>query len=361
MKNESIMIITSYDGPYGGNFIASLRSLSNRINDASYKTVFVFQEKVKDFSWMEEVRGLSDYIYFLPYKPNAFSNIKTIRRIIKDENVKLIYSRMSGWDIDAHLASRKTPIIWHMEMNPNLSNGVKRLKYFYKYRIIGNKNVYPVAVSKPVADRLNTLNLRNNCVAIKNATDFSRLSSELKSTIPQTPFRILVFGYDPYVKGLDIAIMACEEINKDTKKCELLVSAQKATYDYIAEIYGGNKPFWIQLLEPTENVSSLYDRADALLSSSRFEGFSFCLLEALYSGLPAIYSDIAGTNWADEMKSVYKFKSENTHELVKAIKECMTKYITEKDQKFNRAIIEKEYSLEVWSSEFFKYINSILG
>lgn len=361
MKNESIMIITSYDGPYGGNFIASLRCLSNKINDASYKTVFVFQEKVKDFSWIKEIRSLSKSIYFLPYKPDTISNIKAIRKIIKNENVKLIYSRMSGWDIDAHLASRKTPVIWHMEMNPNLSSGVKRLKYFFKYRIIGNKNVYPVAVSKPVADKLNTLKLRNNCVAIKNATDFSRLSPELKSTIPQNPFKILVFGYDPYVKGLDIAIMACTEINKDTRRCELLVSAQKATYDYIAENFGENKPLWLYLIEPTEDVSSLYDRADAILSSSRFEGFSFCLLEAIYSGLPAVYSDIDGTNWADEMKSVYKFKSENIHELVKAINECMAKYITLPDQEFNRAIIEKEYSIEVWSSEFIKYIISILS
>ena len=361
MNNESIMIITSYDGPYGGNFIASLRSLSNRIKDASYRTVFVLQEKVKNFSWIDDVRSLSDSIYFLPYKPNAFSNIYAIRRIIKDENVKLTYSRMSGWDIDAHLASIKTPIIWHMEMNPNLSNKVKKLKYFYKYRVIGGKNVYPVAVSKPVADKLNTLKLRNSCIPIKNATDFTRLSTKLKDANCNTPFNLLIFAYDPYVKGLDIAITACEEINKDTIRCNLLVSSQKATYDYIAEKFGDDRPFWLYLLEPTENVSALYDKADALLSSSRFEGFSFCLLEALYSGLPAVYSDIDGTNWADEMKSVYRFKSESIHELIKAISECMNKYITVSDQKFNRATIEKEYSLEVWSSEFIKYINSILG
>ncbi len=361
MKNKSIMIITSYNGPYGGNFIASLRSLDNKIKDSGYRTVFVLQKKVQIFSWIGSVRQLSDSIYFLDYKPNFFSNIFMIRKIIKDENVKLIYSRMSGWDIDAHLASRKTPIIWHMEMNPNLSNIIKRLKYFYKYRIIGDKNVYPVAVSEPVAEKLNSLNLKNNCVAIKNAADFSRLSKDLKNISLEKPFKLIIFGYDPYVKGLDIALEACAKLNKSSTNCILMVSSQKNTYNYIREMYGDNKPSWLELLRPTENISALYDKADAILSSSRFEGFSFCLLEALYSGLPAIYSDIDGTNWVDEMKSVYKFKSENADELVKSIKECMLNYISRSDQEFNRSIIEKNYSLDVWSNSFIEYINSILG
>ena len=68
---KSVVIITSYDGPYGGNFIASLKSLNERLKDKGLKTVCIFQDKVKNFSWMNTVNDFADKVYYLPYKPNS--------------------------------------------------------------------------------------------------------------------------------------------------------------------------------------------------------------------------------------------------------------------------------------------------
>ncbi|MCQ2455373.1 MAG: glycosyltransferase family 4 protein [Clostridia bacterium] len=359
--NNAIAIITSYDGPYGGNFIASIKALDKKIKDNGYKTVYIFQRKVKDFSWIQQVIGFADKVYFLEYKPNSLSNVKEIRKILLSENVKLIYSRMGGWDLAAHFAALKLPIVWHMEMEPNLSVKSKRIKYFGKYRILSNKNVYSVAVSNPGADTLNTLNLKNKCISIPNAAAIDKLIKKDEPNFNKTPIKnLIVFGYNPYVKGLDLVFDALEVINKDETKCKLLISAQELTYKYTESRYGNNIPSWAELLEPTENVSEIYNRADIMISSSRREGFSFCLLEALYSGLPSVYSDIPGTNWADEMKGVYRFESGNANDLIRAINECMEHSVTKNEQEHNRKLITEKYSLDVWTEKFIKLFNSIL-
>ncbi|MBR3144426.1 MAG: glycosyltransferase family 4 protein [Clostridia bacterium] len=359
---KSVVIITSYDGPYGGNFIASLCALDKKLKEKGLKTVYIFQEKVKDFSWIPTVETFADTIYFLPYRPNSFDNIKRIRRILNDENAVLIYSRMSGWDIAAHLAKPSLPIIWHMEMNPNIADSpIKKLKYIGKYRIIGRKNVYSVAASYPAAKTLNTLNLKNKCVAIQNATDFNRLVIKNKETLSfKKPVNLLTFGYNPYVKGLDIALDAVEELNKKETVCNLLVSAQKLTYDYIEKRYGNNLPSYVELLEPVENIVEVYNKADIILSPSRSEGFSFALLEGIYCGLPAVYSDIPGTSWADEMKGVYKFSSENASDMAKSIEKCVADGVIKENIEYNRKIIKEKYSLSVWSDKMLKFINDII-
>lgn len=360
-NNQSIIIITSYDGPYGGNFIASLKSLDKKIKSEGFKTVYIFQQKVKKFSWISNVEEFADKVHFLPYKPNSIDNVRKIRKIVLAEKAVLVYSRMCGWDIAAHLAAPKIPIIWHMEMNPNLSIPIKRLKYFGKYRIIGRKNVYSVSVSEPGCESLNSLKLNNPCVSIPNAADFTRLRLQSKFlNQPNKPIKLLVFGYNPIVKGLDLALDACEKINQNETCCTLMVSAQEPTYRYLAERYNGQKPSWLELIEPMEDVSVLYNKADVILSPSRFEGFSYCLLEALYCGLPAVYSDITGTNWADEMQGVYKFRSGDSDDLVRAINECESSFITGENYSHNRTIIESKYSMEAWSLKMIDFIRTVL-
>ncbi|MCL2069146.1 MAG: glycosyltransferase, partial [Oscillospiraceae bacterium] len=50
----------------------------------------------------------------------------------------------------------------------------------------------------------------------------------------------------------------------------------------------------VRFLGHEEDISKLYAQADVLVSSSRCEGLPFCVMEALYFGLPVIASDIKG-------------------------------------------------------------------
>ena len=359
-KTKSIVTVASYGGPYSGNFIPSLIACSDAIHELGYRSVFIFPGFTEDYGWVPQMRAAADEVYFVPYHPYSLDNVLRIRRICKEENGALIYSRMSGWDITARLAMPRLPQIWHMEMGLSLDTKKKWAKYWVKYRVLGFGRTYHVAVSEKVADVIDSLHTKHSCEWIPNAILFSRLHEKPPYAF-SSPVKLLVFAYDPFVKGLDLALDACEKLNATEQRFVLLASAQKDTYRYVEDRYAGGKPEWLELLPPTNVISDIYDRADIILSPSRSEGFPYGLTEALYSGLPAVMSDIPGTSWAKEMKMVRVFLSGDADALAAMIANCAEEQVTEEAQSFNRSIIAQKYSLQAWTRRVRAVIEQALA
>lgn len=355
---QSIVMVASYGGPYGGNFIPSLIAYDKVAKELGYRTVYIFPGFVSEYPWVSEMQTVADKVYFVPYHQYTLDNVKRIRRICKEENAAIVYSRMSGWDITARLAMPRLPMIWHMEMELHLDSIKQKIKYWVKYRMIGGGKTYHISVSKNTANIIDSLGVRNKCCWIPNAISTERLNCKNREQL-KVPVRLLTFAYRPIVKGFDLALDACEELNKNSVGFILKTSAQPDTFEYIKNRYGENVPEWIELIKPLENISDLYDNADIMLSPSRSEGFSYCLAEALYSGLPAVYSDVPGTSWADEMKMTYKFETGNGNELADAILKCANTPVTEKEQQYNRRLISEKYTIQAWMDKIRDYLESV--
>ena len=356
---RSIVMVASYGGPYAGNFIPSLIAYDSVVKELGYRSVYIFPGFVDGYDWVAQMRSVADGLYFIPYNQYSLDNVKRIRKICKEENAKLIYSRMSGWDITARLAMPGLPMIWHMEMNLSLPNWKKKLKYYLKYRILGGANVYHVSVSESTAEAINSLGVRHKCVWIPNAIDLERL--EKKSIVSfNDPIRLLCFAYQPIIKGFDIALDACEILNKNSEKYILMASAQKNTYEYVTRRYGDAPPAWLELLEPTDQISEVFNRADILLSTSRSEGLSFANLEGLYSGLPVVYSDIPGNRLLGDFAATSSFESCNAEDLAAKIDQRAAEEIDINAIKTNRRLIEENYTLPAWTGKILDFIQAII-
>lgn len=350
--------ISSFDGPYYSNFVASIISLEKNMQQQGIETVYIFPLKDKDFEWMDSLRELTEKIYFLDYKPKSLDNFIQVRKIFKKEKVNLIYSRMSGWDFTARFAFPFLPVIWHMDYRVNVIDKKRRLLNFIKFRLLGFGKTYHIAASLPVADAINSLKPKNRAVGIVNSVDFSRLNKKEAHCISKS-YKLLIFGWAPIVKGLDTVLDALEKINKDEMVYELLISSQEKTEEYMNERYGGNYPLFVKMLEPTDNVSELYDEADIMISASRSESFSFCLAEAIYSGLPVVFSDIPGTSWAREFKNAYIFKTSDVDDLIRTLNEIKNE-VSDDELMFNRKLMQEKYSMDAWSERIINYINNII-
>lgn len=358
VKEKTILLLASYYGPYGGNFVASLLAFNNSIKEQGGKIIYIFPKDVEGYSWVPQVRSVADKVYFIPYKPYSRDNIERIKKIVQDEKTDIVFSRMGGWDITACLAAGKIPVIWLLEY-ALVVNGIKKhLKYLVKYRIIG-RNVINLAVSDASAKQVNLYNPKHECQSIPNALDLSRLCTKSEMRNTDGICNILIFAYDPWIKGLDIALDAVEKLNTEKLKYRLLISAQERTHYYLKERYS-EIPEWIQVLQPTNDISSVYAQADIMLSASRHEGFSYCLAEAIYTGLPVIYSDIPGTSWADAFKACYQFKSGDADSLVDAIECCSSLRITKIDFEENRKLMTQKYSMDTWCEHVLEAVNVAL-
>lgn len=350
--------IASFYGPYYSNFVAAMIAFDKKMKQEGHSVFYILPEETENFEWMPILKEQNDNIYFLEYKPYSFNNFFALKKIFRKEKVDLIYSHMCGWDLTARFAAPVTPIVWHMHMNVNITNKIKFIKNWIKFRIFGFGKTYHIAVSNPVAKAINSLNPKNKCTTIQNGIDFSRLQVKTQNTTKSKEKNILIFGWAPYVKGLDIALDACEKLSASGLSFKLLVSAQEKTYGYVASRYN-ELPEWLQMIEPTSDVASLYNKADIMLSASRSEGFSFALAEAIYNGCVTVVSDIEGTSWSNGFKARFEFHSEIAESLTTALTKAIHYTITQEESEFNKNILQTQYSIEVWADAVYNQIKTL--
>lgn len=363
MEKIRCAFVSTFMGPYYSNYVASVIACEKAMQEKGCYSVYVYPREVESFDWVKSLREVNDRIYFLDYKPRSVSNFRALKKIFKDEKINLIYSRMCGWDFPSHFAAPRLPIIWHMEMRVIVDQKIKRLKNLFKFKCLAFGKTYHIAVSQPGCDAINSLKPKNPCVWIPNALDFSRLEPiDFGAPVGRDgkPLNLLLFGWDPAVKGLDLALDACEKINTEDVKVRLLVSAQEKTYEYMKNRYGEKNPEWVELLPPTDHIAEVYGMTDIMLSASRSEGFPYAIGESLYTGLSVVYSDIPGAYWTGEFKAVHKFASGDAADLERAIREAMAHPVTAEERKFNRDLMTEKYSMETWSGKILDIIEEIM-
>ena len=349
--------IASYYGPYYSNFVASMIALEKKMQENGDSVFYIFPEETRNFGWINMLKEYNSNIYFLNYNPHSLQNVMALKYIFKKENVDIIYSHMCGWDFTARFAAPFKPVVWHMHMNVNVNDRIKRIKNWIKFNILGFGRTYHIAAAGLVAKAINSLKPRNRCVTIYNALDFSRLKISNKKEESECK-KILIFGWEPIVKGLDIALDACEKLIEEGKKIKLQVSSQEKTYKYIDQRYE-TLPEWLELIGPTNDVSVLYNNADIMLSASRSEGFSYALAEAIYSGLVTVTSDIAGTAWSKEFDGRFEFISGDCDSLKFTLLNALGYTISADEQNKNREKFKQKYSMDIWADSVYNELKLI--
>lgn len=354
--------VASFFGPYYSNFVASLLAFHGEMISRGHQVFYVFPDACKNFQWIHKLQNTQAKIYFLPFSQFSLSIILKMRKIFKQEKVDIIYSRMNDWDLTARLAVPFTPVVWHIDMMVNLATRKKYIKNWLKYKLLAFFDTFPIGVSIPIAQTVNSLAPHHRCLALPNAIDLSRLKLRNgPGNRENGAYRLLIFAYNPINKGLDITLDALERINADMPRCQLLVSSQEKTYEYIEQRYK-ETPSWIRLVPPTDNIAELYDQCDAMLIPSLSEGFSYCLAEAIYTGLPVVYSDIPGNLWAGEFVQTYRCAKGNGDDLERAIRELISAPpITAEEQRHNREVMDAKYSLDLWKQKIADILEGILS
>lgn len=350
--------VSSYMGPYISNYILSELALERKFKEQGDYMVHVFPKDVENKEWVRLFREIDAKLYFVEYKPGTRQSVRTLRKIFRNEKVNIIHCHFGGWDLDAKLAAPFIPTIWHQRMFVNLDTRKRRIKYWLKYNILGMFHTRNVAISEAVYEAITSItNKKTYC--IPDCIDFNRvqidLEQRLKKKKDDEPYRILLFGYSPMVKGLDVAYKACELLAAEGHFVELGVVSQSESDRYIAEHYHP-QPTWFKKLPPISNVSEYYNKADVFLSASRSEGFSNSLLEAIYCGCPAVYSDIEGTRWAAGFAHTVVYAVESPEALAKAILLCTAKPVSREEIMANREKAVANYSMEAWVEKIYQVL-----
>lgn len=356
VNKKTVLHIANYSAHYRGNFIESLLVLEKELRKKNIMTIYAFIcNNGEPEKWMIDLKKEGCLIYYL--SNDWKSNSSIINRIMCDYSVNIIHTHF----ITLHqlcwirLIKIKTQckLIMHIHNHSRKANSLKTC-----LRRIVCHSCYLIACSESVYDSICRDYPKNKKIVANNGLYFQRVESLDKAKRSEYQLKdgtivCLIFGFDFYRKGVDLAIKAINQLVLEGLKIELLISLSR-NFDIveqnIVEILGVI-PEWVHIIQAREDVGKLYNLADIFLSPSREEGLPYSVLEAGYSRCEVIMSDIKAQENVKIPYGIYH-KNEDTDSLATSIKTV----IMRGNQKSNNMLSVRkqlfaDYSLEKWENK----------
>lgn len=361
----NILQIADYPAPYGGNFISSLEALDKKVCQNHGTTFYLFPEKVKEYGWTKELRQKESVIYY--YTDNILKNCYLIRKIAKRHSIDIFHVHFTNMKISlpttlvclASLGRKKQITHMHVEY-------IKKPVIKEFLRRVSKWGTFYMGCSEFVSNQLRQSGFSSKRVfCAENAIDFFRLDKYETLTnkeygIEHTAKKVLIFGYNWYVKGVDLALEAVAELVREQRNVVLLISVaanQEKLEQYILERFGRIPP-WVKMLEPRNDIASYYRFADLFISPSRQEGFCYALVEAAYCKVPVVASDIPAQKNLKLVGDVW-VKSRDTVSLKAGIEKalyCSNQELLESQ----KAIVAEHYQLDRWAQKVLDIYRQII-
>lgn len=364
LREKNILHIANYCAIYRGNFIESLDNLSRQVKKCGGESIYMFPQDAENIDWVKDLQNNGRKVYF--FANNVLKDKKKIKRIIKENKIAIIHMHFltSKQILSVQLANigKKVKGVIHFHNHPQQLSGMKNLvrRMFYRRFVI-------IGVSQSVANVSKKCYPKNKIFSIPNALAFERL--DIKHHIDRAEYGLkqnsvvcLIFGFDFYRKGVDLALRALSELNNTGVRYELLISLSK-NFDAVQEETRkilGSLPEWVHIIKARNDVSSLYELSDIFLTPSREEGFCYSAVEAAYNSCVVVLSKIPAQEdlvlpsayfFIDGDIADFKNQIENAENGIKDKLLAM-----EEDKKFIRA----RYDLTQWSNEVISVYESIL-
>lgn len=355
---KRINIICNYSSLYAGNFIPSILNLCNKLHFDFVN--FSFPIEAENRSWISFIKTKGYNIFF--YKNKSFR--RDILKINKRNNINVVYTHfISGLKIKMVI-----PFNHHIRLFIHVHSdfsGNKKLSF--KQRIkktIENKFLRTDANYIFVSEPLYLKDKAKNKHYVRNALCLDRIFEKKinieeflnKYSLRKQDTIFLLFGWSPYIKGVDLAVKSFLNLpNTLQSKSKFVIvhgkdDGRKKCIDFLTEQIGNNsfiKNPNIVFIPPEEDIFSLYCISDVYVMASRSEGFSYSLLESLFFNLRCIVNDIEGVAWAKQYNNCLFFKTNDINELSQLFKQC----IGIKNNQNKNFDIAREYDINVWSNK----------
>jgi glycosyltransferase involved in cell wall biosynthesis len=367
-KDWNVLQFMSYKAPYRGNFISSLLRLEARIKAEGLEVVYLFQDKeASKRQWVQELIAEGKNIYFLTGK--KAKDLSIIYKILIKYKIKIIHTHFAGlkyhffFNILRKIIKRKLFLISHLRNHYEKKHFIQR----HLTKVATDIDLY-IGVSRSVSEhhrRINNIE-EKKITYVENGIDFTRLDKfkhleKTEFSIKSTTKIFLMFGFDYYRKGVDLAIEVFNEIiNEKTDVCLLISLSSNREYvlSKIRERFN-TIPDWIKILEPRNDIATYYHFSDAFLSPSRSEGFCNSLAEAAYCEIPLIASKIPNEDYL-YIPTFFEFKSGDLSDLKRQLLTVLSLSEERKIEigKNQKDYVIKTFDLNKWAEQIFAIYKS---
>lgn len=356
----SVLFLCLYPAVYGGNFIPSLMALEKKLSQRGMHCVYCFPKEAESRYWFRQLQEMGKEVITIDFSRSFWKFHGAVREICKKYNVKILYTHFTD-DLVTGLLSWLNPSIKvFSHMHSDFTGGKKpsalrRIKRFLGYHVVLGR-VKCISVSREfVAMNPKNITWVPNALATQRLPCPHTSREEMRAALGIAPEEMLIeiYGWDPEIKGVDIAVKAVRQLVHQGMMAKLAIVCGREPIPDTMKAWirehtdcTGNEDFLVYL-KPREDVFAFHEAADILLSASRSEGFSYSLLEMLSLGKGCVISDIPGTSWAREFGIVFSFVSENPDDCAAKLKTAAQIYRQPNSQVAQT--ISHRFSMEEWT------------
>ncbi len=350
---KAVLFLCDYQAPYGGSFIPALKALEAALGARGTRVVWALPEGAGQRAWCRSLQEEGRAVELLP--TGCRNALTALDRLVRRGRIDLIHAHF-GLFAPARAEALLHPrlrVVLHVHSDFSGGQEQPALKRLFKNALnrLGSGRVRRVMVGAHMAGR------ERGAVYVPNGVDFSRAAADTETReavrgrlgLKDAEKLVLLFGWSPYIKGLDVAARAVERL-KDEGFVLGVVTGREMTAEKLADWLKarGCTAESVRFLPPVEEVFAYHRAADVLLSASRSETFSYALAEALYTGRPCVMSDIPGTAWAAGYETVRSFPAGDDAACAAALKAAAEGYPSETCARV-RAGIERDCAVDRWA------------
>jgi glycosyltransferase involved in cell wall biosynthesis len=376
MKRPVICHLSDFSPEYAGTFIDSLLFLATDCRRIMDIDLFcIFPERAKDRAW---VRRFDEQQIPYAFVPRTRNVVSLVHKILEGYKPIIFHSHFFLFDISAFLLKafiyKKAKIVWHYH-NPTGLTFQQRLKDLVKLRCVARySGVCCICVGSDVYRSLKESGMPSHKLALvhnginpgkffPNIEVRKRIRAAMGALENQTVF--LLLGWDPIRKGVDLFIKAAAEvIREDEQNCLFIIIGRQETAEFASKFPESSRIGQsLRVIGPVEDFSSLLNGVDVLVSSSRTEGFSYAVHEAMAAGKLVLCSDIPGLReTCGKAQGVKFYDIEDWKMLAKLMKIVQQMPSSEKDSlgTANSRYVEEYYSLEIWAKKVREVYSTLL-
>lgn len=338
-----------------------LATLVSSTNQQKYPTKIIYFNK-KSNSYIAEY-GLQDTAIQIKQK-GKLKRLVELHKVLKSEKPDIVYTWGNGESVSILLLK---PFHSFKFINGSVRHGIRAKSFSHYFRTLIlhlSPNIVANSRAGLKANNLQKGNVIYNGIENKffePLTNRATHRQDLVGIPENTPILISVANLVPYKDYLSIlkALKLLKE--KGLKFYYLILGDGRMRKEIESVISSYNLVENISILGNVENVADYLKISDIFIHSSKGEGCSNAILEAMAAGLPIIASRTGGTSEIvkDHYGSLFRYQDyRKLFEIIELfIKDSS---LRKKFSEESRLTAEKKFSLQAMMNEYYNVLNKIL-
>lgn len=302
-----LICCADYHGPYGGSFVPMVRALLEGASERGWQGTVVLSAVAEGRDWLQRLRADHGDSVVLAPEGGRGELAEWLGAILSAGGPAILHTHFTRFDLPALAVARRRPgtaVVWHV--HTPLYRGPRALtRNALKYTLLGRRADAILVSGAAVADSIARLGVRRRRIDVAGSgvrtdrfplvTDAERAQARAELGLGAGARPLVHFGWDWYLKDGDLFLATVRALlDRGATSAEPLAISVGAGDIGAEAIREAGLESVVRVIEPRDDVRTLYAAAEVFVSSSRVEGEPFAVIEALLSGTPVAVTDLPG-------------------------------------------------------------------